>query len=323
VDIIGTILIALMLNFAAYFYLKNYSTNYGYWVLGQKWSLLEEMNEPAEWLILGDSSCNQGVIPSLFEQNFGGNAVNLCTIGNMTLVNDLWMLERYIQRFGPPENVVIVHVHDMWSRDFSAYLLGHIPLRWRFWEDFLLNQEIVPSSEIAQEIFKERYYPLNSQSQTLSDILKESFWLERNPFKRPFVLDADGYFSAEEAKPEIVEAGKDQHLAMISEQPFFISYINGRALQEIMKLAEEYQFDVYLVTSPLYEGLLADESFRAYLDSMLAILGESAAQSDKLHLITEIKGFPAELMQNPDHLIRPGAEIYTAWLIERIKEIIQ
>jgi hypothetical protein len=51
------------------------------------------VDEPVDWLILGDSSVNQGVIPSIFEDEFGERAINLGTNGIMITLDDLWMIE--------------------------------------------------------------------------------------------------------------------------------------------------------------------------------------------------------------------------------------
>ncbi len=316
-DLLATLALLVVLNFAARWYLSEYTTNYGYWMIYQKWKLLTRLDAPVDWLILGDSSCNQGVIPSLFESELGETGLNLCTIGNMTALEDLWMLEEYIQCFGPPQNVLIVHVYDMWWRDFDPALLARITLPWGYWREFSLSEQVV-GGERDRVLFLESYVPLYSQNTTLGNILRKALLLQANPFSSPWQLDQAGFLPAYESRPESVELDAHRHIEFVSQNAFDLSEINQVAMERILALADRHGFQVYLAMNPLYEGLYADENYQNYMKDVQAHLEAFAAHSQHVHFIPTVKTFPADQMQNADHLVLSGAQEYTRWLIGEI-----
>src|SRR5262245_9968724 len=111
--LLGTVSVIALINLVFVFQ----SMNLGYRVIQQKWEMLLDLKQPVDWIVLGESSGSEGVTPDIISQELGGKALNLCTIGNMLVVNDAWMLDKYIAKFGPPRGVVIVHVYDIWDRD--------------------------------------------------------------------------------------------------------------------------------------------------------------------------------------------------------------
>jgi len=319
IDLLGSLVLLVCLNFFTIWYLGNFTTNFGYWTIYQKWDLLANMDESVDWLILGDSSCNQGVMPSVFYNDLGERAVNLCTIGNLGVVNELWMLEEYIDRFGPPGNVVIVHVYDVWHRDIDPVLFGQVPRPWGFWHQHSLGQYIFGEQTVRDQAFLERFIPLYSQTRAITTNLQMAAMLQDNPFKANWYIQPDGFLVATEPHPEVVVNGARDHIQFTSENGFQISKLNDLAMQEIVELADSYRINVYLVNSPVYEGLYADPTYQDYLYGVQAKLAGFAIYSQFVYHIEAVQTFPADLMQNPDHLIQPGAEIYTHWLVEQIR----
>jgi hypothetical protein len=319
VAVVGMFVTVVIFNILSIFYLGRYTTNFGYFLSYQKWTLLKQIDKPVDWLILGDSSVNQGVIPAIFEDELGERALNLGTNGTMITLDDLWMMEFYIHRFGPPENVLIVHVYDVWQRDFDPVLLGQIPLAWGFWKNFNATETLVWNREIQRNIFFERYMPIYSQNKTLGQILQDTFLSLRNPFQSDWQLEPDGYLPAYEPNPEIVIADARDHIEFASENEFHLSDLNQRSMTAIRQLADLHGINVYIVMGPQYEGLTRDQDFRSYLNSVIDELSEFASLSDHIHFISDIKSFPADQMQNSDHLINISAREYTNWLIEQIR----
>jgi hypothetical protein len=86
ISVLGTFFVVLVVNLAAIGYLNHYTTNRGYWLVRQKWDILQGLEAPVEWLILGDSSGNQGLVPERLREKLGGAAINVCTVGNLTLL---------------------------------------------------------------------------------------------------------------------------------------------------------------------------------------------------------------------------------------------
>jgi hypothetical protein len=317
-EVLGSLMVLVLINFFALWYLDRYSTNFGYWTLHQKWNLLAEMDAPVDWLILGDSSCSQGVLPAIILEQLGESAANLCTIGNVTALSDLWMLEEYIRRFGPPKGVLIIHVYDVWSRDLDPVLLGQIPRPWAFWNKHTLGDALVSTEEIRRELFLERYVPLVSQRLTLISILKSAFFGELIPFKPLWSMQSDGFVIADQAKPETAEQDGRDHLDFIRENAPSVSSINQEAVKKLVEIAELYQMPLYLVNSPIIESLAAEKDFQAHLGQLQAQLVAIIEPSEYTRLIAEVKTFPSSQLQTADHLILPGAQEYTHWLIQSV-----
>src|SRR5438128_2449200 len=110
----GVLALVALANTAALFVLSRHPVNHGYKVIGAKWELLREQERPVDWLVLGDSSGNQGVVPAVLSERLGGSSLNLCTVGDLLAVNDAWMLETYIGTVGAPRKVLMVHAYDIW-----------------------------------------------------------------------------------------------------------------------------------------------------------------------------------------------------------------
>jgi hypothetical protein len=91
------------------------------------------------------------------------------------------MLEYYIDHFGPPQNVLIAHVYDVWGRSFSPGYLGELPLAWGSWKELSYAADWAKEVKAQREIFLTRYFPLYSQNRTLAGILRDSFTRLRNP----------------------------------------------------------------------------------------------------------------------------------------------
>lgn len=317
-ELLGSLVMLVLVNFFALWYLDNYSTNYGYWTLHQKWSRLGKMEAPVDWLILGDSSCNQGVSPAIITEQLGGSAINLCTIGNVTVLNDLWMLEEYIQRFGPPQAVAVIHVYDIYPRELSPVILGQIPRPWGFWRQHTLGTELLDDPQIRSELFQEHFIPLLSQRLSLQKILRAIIFEKLIPFREQWHMEENGFLMDEQAHPETaIQDGKD-HMQFVRESEVVVSEINQSSLRALRGIAEAHQIPIYIVNSPLYEGLYADEMFQAYLGQLHAQIDALVGQSEYMHLITEVKTFPASQLQTADHLVVSGALVYTEWLVQNV-----
>jgi len=319
--IITTILMVVFSNLFVLKYLDGYSINYGYWTLHQKWNLLGNLDTSVDLLILGDSSCSQGVVPAILEAGLHQSAINLCTTGDMGTLGDLWMLEEYIQRFGSPKVVLIVHTFDIWHREFNPVRLGQIPRPWNFWKEHSFGESLVEPQHVRQEIFLEHYVPMYSQSRTVGSIIRSSLAGEHNILRPQWEMSEDGFVPAYEPKPEVVIAGEQQQLEFVSQNQFQVSELNDHAIRKLEELAGTYQFSLILVNAPVYVGLYSHPEYQAYYQALHSYLQSVADQSSHTHHVAGISTFPAEQMQNPDHLILTGAEEYSHWLVEQINQI--
>lgn len=318
--IILTLLMVILVNSLAIGYLDRYSINYGYWTIHQKWNLLGSLPSQVDWLILGDSSCSQGIMPVVFMNELDQSAINLCTTGDMATLGDLWMLEEYIKRFGSPRNVLVVHTYDIWHRDFNPVRLGQIPRPFGFWEEHTLGNELMAEKDIRDATFLEHYIPLYSQNKTIGAMIRSTLSANLIPFKSMWEIDPDGFVPAYEPKPDIVLAGEQQHIDFVTHNNFHVSPLNDRAMQELVKWADGLHFSLYLADAPTYEGLFTNSAYSDYYQDMREYLQGIADVSNNVIYINDVKTFPIDVMQNPDHLIVSAADEFTQWLVGEIKE---
>jgi hypothetical protein len=315
-SILGMLLVVGSANFAAQWFLSNHTLNRATWLIKEKWAILENLNQKQDFLVLGDSSCNQGVPIDVLEQTFQAQGTNLCTIGNLTALNDAWMLDRYIQRWGAPKQVIIVHVYDVWHRQASSHWMSKIPLDALTYQR--LNPQIDYSVKGKLEVFISRYLPLYTESDSLSNWIR--FPKASQEKLASFVLDNNGFMPLEAPNPSRVREDSAFHLDQIAKRKFSLSSENRRALDQIATLAQQHDFQVYIANSPIYEGLYNQPEFRRYYETVQADLKKYVDEHENLHLVfSEPMMFKAEQMENSDHVVYSSAKVYAAQLADEIQ----
>lgn len=285
-------------------------------MMAKKWNMLLNPQQPVDWLILGDSSCKQGVVPEVLNTRLGARSFNACTVGAMLTVGDAWMLEAYLKKFGPVRAALVVHVYDVWAREKSELLLAmmEIPLPWGFWNH--LSPAIAMSPSEQTQLFLSRYVPLYSENRSLSRIIQWPWTVRKSQAE----IQADGYARWERPDPAQVEVDLQGHLEKLRRRkPFQMSEINRVGLVQLRELAETYGVDIYLANGPIYEGLYQHPEFQAYFKQVEAALEEFAATSPRIrYLAGAPQLFSKEEMVNTDHLIHTASQAYTRSLIEEI-----
>ncbi len=321
VTIAGAIALIMGANSAADWFLNYLTVNRGYFLVSRKWDILSDLDRPADWLILGDSSCNQGVIPERLSTKLGGTAVNLCTFGPLLTLDDVWLLDEHIRQLGPPKHVVIVHVYDIWQREIGEDTIAHIAQIPRSPAEIATFD---PPLDLNQEdqikLFLHRHLPLYSSNETLSDWIQEP--IESFHESREFTVSQTGFMPIEQAAPLYVRRDVHNHLESVREETFAVSDINRAAMQRLQKLAEQYEFDVFLANSPIYEGLYQEPDFQRYFRRVQRQLIAFDRESDRLHyILRDPVTFRADQMRNTDHVITSAADIYSDRLAEAIQKV--
>ena len=307
-------------NAGAIYYLDRYPANRAFWIIKEKWHRLAALEKPVDWMLLGDSSCNQGVVPSVWNKALHTRSINLCTIGNALLVDDVWMLSEHIERLGPPKNVMIIHVYDMWPRDFEVQLLGQMPLLFGFWDRMIPHVPI--SKHAAKDFFVGRYLPLYSQSESLKKVVRSALKDPTSVVHSDFHMDADGYMPWPRANPKMVVRDFREH-QWIARRPFRISKPNREALDRLAELANTYKFNVYLSNSPMYEGGPRYPRLQQRLNKLFDTLDQWADKSPRVHVMRTIETYPAKAMLNFDHAIHPTAVDFTGRLARRVQASLE
>ena len=309
---LATILILILFNLICLWYLRHFPANPGYWLVRHKWRMLMEIQKPVDWLILGDSSALHGVIPSLFNAEINGTSINLSTIGDMTILGDLWMLEAYIRKFGPPPNVLVVRVYDSWHRDPEPSVIAQAPTAWG--TQILSDLNIPCNSRCKANYLLARYLPVYSESTSLSRVIKSPSKL----FQSPVRVDGGGYLPVFNAAPDQVLIDAQRHIRDYTNRKFQISQTAAFCLKKISALADRHGFTVYFAASPLYEGLVRDEKIDRYQQQVWSKIDSVTSGSSKIHVIAHSIPFLKEELTSVDHLIHPAAEKFTRTLARTI-----
>lgn len=313
----GVLLLFALVDLAAVAGLERRPLNAGYRVIKEKWRLLERQVKPVDWLVLGDSAGNQGVMPSVLEANLGGTALNLCTIGAQSAMGDAWMLDAYLRQVGAPRHVLVVHVYDNWERELKMDGIAQVPLPWGFWER--LDPPVRLAAGPVFELALHRYLPLYAQNQALSRLLRAPW----SAFGRPFEMDLEGFVPEARSNPVAVTNDAQKHLALVRRGQAVLSLSNRRAIDAFQAMAEANGFDVWLAHAPVFSGLHAEEDYRRYFARVQEGLRSFTAQKPRVRLLaSDPVTFPAEQMTNVDHVTTEGARRYTAMLASQIRSAL-
>jgi len=316
--LILTLIFVVAANLTAQWILTVRNPNLGYALIQTKWRLLLSQNSAVDGLILGDSTGNQGVIPTLLtEQGLGSRWLNLCTIGSTLLVNDAWMLQTFIERIGPPKRVILVHAYDALSKEPSATTIAIIPLKWGFWKHLQPSLQLDLSQ--TRDAFLARYTPLYSANLSLQTMIEHPWRFER----WKVTVDQYGFQSKDKSKPGAIDKDFKKSQRVVREQQPSLSEPNRQALEAILSLAEKYGFVVYYATGPIYESLGREPQFMTYFQKTQQTLGVFADRSARFRiLLTDPVTFPKhQLTESIDHVTTEGARLYTHKISVTISEL--
>ena len=305
-----------MFNTFFYFYFHFYNPNEYYFLLNRKLSLLKKIDRKIDWLILGDSSGNQGIDPSIISDSLGGSSVNLCTYADMTLIDDCWMLDYLIKKDLAPSNVIISRVYDTWSRSVNYTLYSQYPASWVI---FNRNKpEVPPPAGTRFETIVNHLFPVIHQKRQVINLIEHPSEF----FTEPVHVETDGFFRYQgEADPYGVRRDARGHLDYVSKYDVKIGHYNLAALKFLQEVSAREGINIYLCNSPVYDSLLLDRQFSAFYERL----------TDSLETYTEgflnfkyinhpATPFPDSLLQNVDHVTEQGSVIFTDLIIKQIKQ---
>lgn len=309
--LIYSFLIILLVNGLAFLYLQHFNPNKAYALIRYKWDLLKNNSQKVDWLILGDSSGNQGLDPDLFQKKLQQRALNICTIGDMLILDDLWQLQYSIAQGHIPDQVLLIHTYDIWHRSSIPTGYGsQIPVNLSDESIFSLRYNALP--EWKKKLMNA--FPLNYQRASLGHVLQHpSKW-----FQTKYQWTTSGFESIENADTNKVLTDTKTHLAFVQQHRLELSEVNRLALSEIAKLAEAYQIKVYLANAPFYEGLIQHKDFQNYFAALQSYLSSFCERHNWTYLNNPPQGFKKDEMENADHLTVEAARRFTNKLITEI-----
>lgn len=311
--VLFTLAAVVIFNQAARHYLDHYTDKRSHWLIRNKWKLLQEQTRPVDWLILGDSSGNQGVIPGRLADHLGGSALNLCTIGNSLVVGDLWQLEILIRSSGPPRNIVLVHVYDVWAREqISPFVLAHIPLPWGFWSS--LPGGYRPSWRELWGIAVERYFVLYAQNETIQHRLRSPLTLRHKNLQ----MTGDGFMPMYTSHPDSVRNDASNHIAALT-GVFHVSERNTKAFNELLEITQKHGINLYVIQSPLFDELNYAPEYQNYMRDYEWVISSLSWSYANVYISTNVCTFPAEQLESVEHVVGDAAEVYTDFVIAQIR----
>ncbi len=321
-DVIAGLCLAVAIlsatNLLARQYLDHFPENRGYWLVREKWLLLERQDRPVDWLILGDSSCNQGVDPERLGGALGGTALNLCTIGDASVINSAWMTARYRRRFQSTPNVLLVQTFDVWPREILAAVLSQIPSASRILSPPEPTGAVPYGRRLRALMY--RFAPLYAERDSLRErLLHPAEWFRR----RRFTITPKGLMEVDLVQAEGVrEAG-----TRVPEDPaatvFRISDENLRALEQLADDVAGNGGKLVLATAPLYSGLYANPHYTSYFRDLREWVEGFAASRDGVFAISDVATFDASQMEMPDHIAGAEArEAYTDFLAKGVRRLV-
>jgi hypothetical protein len=294
------------LNLGARAALDASPSNRAYWLVKEKWARVLH-GAPAEVLVLGDSSCNQGLDPAVLTSVLGVPAVNLCTVGDLLAVNDVWMLAEWLVRHPAPKDIIVMHAYDGWHRGESYVtrnpLLAKIPLPWGFWRRMKPSLAISANDEWA--LAAARWLPLWAENKTLST------WLlgKQQPPDEAFALTDAGFMAVKSAHPVRVAKDVKEHKSFLARNKSRLSAANAEALEQLKELARAHGLRVWLVPSPVAKTLARERSFLAYWKNLKALMDAKIDDEPRVSwLMADPLEFAPNEMENADHVTARAAE---------------
>jgi hypothetical protein len=291
-------------NVSAGAVLRASAVNLGDFVVAKKWQLLAEQSQPVDVLVLGDSACNQGFDAALLERLLGTSSLNLCTIGLMTALGDVWMLREYLEKVGTPKTVLVIHSVSTWNRKLRPAALARIPR-----PGLVLQQKERPLSQSELlPYFVARYLPLYSQDESLRELLRDrDAWLRVPP------IDAHGFMLEEDPNPERT-AEETQAMLQGARRLARTSAHSLTALSELGALARRHRFDVVVLHAPMHDKLVRAEPFQRAIKTLNRRLRSRLHPSARVQFCPTVLGVGDRYLESSDHLAGPGSALYTEYL---------
>ena len=112
--VVGMVALVMAADLWVFLYLlRDDSIDRGGIIVRHKWAMLRSLEEPVDTIVLGDSSVNQAVRPEIITDELGIEAVNLATVGTWAFADNTWMVRYYLEQYGVPESVVVLHTFDV------------------------------------------------------------------------------------------------------------------------------------------------------------------------------------------------------------------
>lgn len=283
-------------------------------IVDRKWQLVERGPTEGErpWLVVGDSSGNQGIDTDALSDKLGAPVYNLCTIGDMLTLDDAWMLDRWMDEHGPPRGVIMIHVYDMWSREPDPAVFSMID------PNDMPPEPDPPTgfTDAEQRTIRiHRWLPLIMANTTAKRAIVDagrslSILSSNDPFADSGSMNERGFLSIDRATPDKVRLDATIHSRRLeaASEPPTVSATNRAGLTSVLERCRDFGVPVFMLHAPTARPLAEDPIFQTYfgevhnqLEDILQSVGAGTL------LFTEPVVFEPEVMESSDHLVGTSA----------------
>ena len=242
----GTLLLFFILGQVFWLFFAYDSDNPTYRVAEYKWRMIQDLHEPVDVLVFGDSAAGASVVPEVIQQVSGLRTLNLAVAQGISAVSDLWLLDAYLKRFGAPKWVVWCREDSTWRIQVpeTKYLM-QFPLT--PWEWITLDFKPPFSLSDWGHLFLMLAFPVMRPDVRIQHRLV----LDASPRTQFAVTQSGGvviWGVDREFKAGLQLQSRDES----PELPFMLP-LNATSLQQVLLRARERKFRVLIVAPPIYD----------------------------------------------------------------------
>jgi hypothetical protein len=300
-----SLLLATLVNYA----FTRIPTNRGYWIFEHKWRLLQQSSDAIDLLFVGDSSCNQSVIPGRF-RSVGLRGLNLCTIGSSLVLNDLWMIEAWLASRRAPDRIVLIRSFDVWDRP-----------------DTVLREHLVP------RLPRRAPTPVPQLASSAADRLRARLvkalplWFEASSIRQavtaagrdPFATDSDGFMAVRRHDVAHVEADLRQGFEYVRSRAPQLSPVNRTALSRLAAVTHRHGIKLDIVSAPVGRDLAETDEFRRFHRALGELLGEVVRGYPNVRVLySRVASYANEELEGRDHILESAAVKHSDWLLDEL-----
>ena len=295
------LVLILLVNILAYFYLQTYPPYTNAFRIWDSFSGIQSLDKRVDTLLLGDSSSGENLDVGAFSDRLGGQAFSLSIYGGMSVLTDAWLLSDYIQKFGPPHNVVFCILSDGYSATHTVELMAAPSLNWDYWDQL----GVAPAWKDGElrNLFFTKYLVMYSYSDIFRGHLYK-FWDLFDKTRDPMV-PFNSYTLGDKSKQATMDITTRQPTSYFNE--FNPSLDTTNAIQYMTDLARQQRFQLYFLFPPEWDEAVNAGLRQPILEAQVKYLSRFIDPTF-VHIFRNASlTFNRDQIQNQAHL-RPGSD---------------
>lgn len=310
--VLTTFVLFVAFNIFYYFYLAQYDSSRR---PVSAWTAIDTLIEPLDVLIFGDSVAATGIDAKMIEEQTGLRVYNFASTAWWVYYHDVWILERYIEKFGAPKMVIWAHTYEIVNRKFNArneLTSSSYPYGFT-WNSQYLQLDL--SQKDKEQILLRRLFPLYYRKVTTESIVA-SLLQGINPIEG-FNLSDGGFVPYPREEDKVVDKrAHEENWSIFGDYQIFDD--NQHASDVLFEIIDSHQIPTYIMLTPVHRKLATGDF---YLDAIRAQLAYWQAKTEEFPTLIfnpEIVHYTTPFMRDGVHMNLDGAVLYTQYLIDWI-----